>query len=60
MDNPKRDERDQEDISRRAHERYQERGGQHGDDQSDWFEAEREVRERNRGEDEEPNGSDVA
>lgn len=59
MDKHKNEDANREDISRRAHERYQERGGQDGDDQSDWFEAEREIRERNRGEEEKPNGSDV-
>jgi hypothetical protein len=33
-----------EEIARRAYERYQQRGGTHGHDQEDWFEAEREVR----------------
>ncbi|CAN5818696.1 hypothetical protein BH24ACI4_BH24ACI4_13370 [soil metagenome] len=36
----------QEEVARRAHDRFRERGGQHGQDQADWFEAEREVRER--------------
>ena len=40
------DQSDQEDISRRAYERFQERGGEHGRDQEDWLEAEREVRDR--------------
>lgn len=60
MDKPKNEEANRDRISRRAHERYQERGGRDGDDQSDWFEAEREIRERNRAEEEEPSGSDVA
>jgi Protein of unknown function (DUF2934) len=30
-------------ISRRAYERFQMRGGEHGRDQDDWFEAEREL-----------------
>ena len=30
-------------ISRRAYERFQMRGGEHGRDQDDWLEAEREV-----------------
>jgi hypothetical protein len=30
-------------IRQRAYERYQERGGEHGRDADDWFEAEREV-----------------
>jgi hypothetical protein len=33
-----------EDVARRAYERFQRRGGQHGRDQEDWYEAEREVR----------------
>jgi hypothetical protein len=36
---------DRERIQRRAYDRYQERGGEHGRDQEDWFEAERENRE---------------
>lgn len=32
-----------ESIARRAYERYQERGGEHGHDQEDWFEAEQEL-----------------
>ena len=34
-----------ESIARRAYQRYQARGGEHGRDQEDWFEAEREMRE---------------
>ena len=30
-------------IAQRAYERYQQRGGEHGRDQQDWFEAEREL-----------------
>lgn len=30
-------------ISRRAYERFQMRGGEHGRDQDDWLEAEREM-----------------
>jgi hypothetical protein len=30
-------------ISRRAYERFQMRGGEHGRDQDDWLEAEREL-----------------
>ena len=30
-------------VARRAYERYQQRGGEHGRDQQDWFEAEREL-----------------
>ena len=33
-----------DEISRRAYRRFEERGGSHGNDQDDWFEAEREVR----------------
>jgi serine phosphatase RsbU (regulator of sigma subunit) len=33
-------------IARRAYERFQTRGGQHGRDLEDWFEAERELLER--------------
>ena len=40
------DDRNHDEISRRAYERFQERGGSHGSDQDDWFEAEREVRNR--------------
>lgn len=31
-------------ISRRAHELYERRGGEHGRDWEDWFQAEQEVR----------------
>ena len=34
-------------IRERAYERYQERGGEHGRDTDDWFEAEREMRGEN-------------
>jgi hypothetical protein len=34
---------DPEAIARRAHERYERRGGEHGRDQEDWLEAEREL-----------------
>ena len=34
---------DRENVARRAYERYQQRGGEHGRDQQDWFEAEREL-----------------
>jgi hypothetical protein len=37
---------DRERIQRRAYERYQERGGEPGRDQEDWYEAEREYRQR--------------
>jgi hypothetical protein len=30
-------------IARRAYDRFQRRGGEHGRDQEDWFEAEREL-----------------
>jgi len=33
-------------IARRAYERFRMRGGEHGHDQDDWLEAEREVTER--------------
>ena len=33
-------------IAQRAYERYLMRGREHGHDREDWFEAEREVRER--------------
>jgi hypothetical protein len=35
-----------DDIARRAYERFVERGGGHGHDMDDWFEAERELQER--------------
>jgi hypothetical protein len=35
---------DPDDIARRAYERFEARGGEHGRDQQDWFEAEREAR----------------
>jgi DUF2934 family protein len=35
----------EEDIRRRAYQRYLERGGGHGQDFDDWLEAERELRE---------------
>ena len=34
-------------IARRAYERFRMRGSEHGHDQDDWLEAEREVREVN-------------
>jgi hypothetical protein len=41
---------DAEQISRRAYERFEARGGEHGHDQEDWLEAERELRQdRDRG-----------
>jgi hypothetical protein len=30
-------------VAQRAYARYQQRGGEHGRDQQDWFEAEREL-----------------
>ena len=33
-----------EDIARRAYQLYEERGGEHGRDWGDWFQAERELR----------------
>ena len=38
------DDRDREEVARRAYRRFEERGGQHGGDEADWLEAEREVR----------------
>ena len=35
---------DDREIARRAYERFLARGGQHGHDQEDWYEAERSVR----------------
>jgi hypothetical protein len=35
-----------EEIARVAYELFQQRGGQHGSDQQDWFEAERIVAQR--------------
>ena len=37
---------DHAEISRTAYELYQNRGGEHGDADSDWFRAEEEVRRR--------------
>jgi hypothetical protein len=34
-----------EDIARRAYQLYEERGGEHGRDLEDWFQAERELRQ---------------
>ena len=34
-----------EDIARRAYQLYEERGGEHGRDVEDWFQAERELRQ---------------
>jgi hypothetical protein len=30
-------------VAQRAYERYQQRGGQHGSDQDDWYQAERDL-----------------
>ena len=35
--------RDPDSVARRAYERFQARGGEHGHDQEDWFSAEREL-----------------
>ena len=43
-DEPRSEETEAERIARRAYERYQARGGEHGRDQEDWFEAEQDVR----------------
>ena len=37
---------DSDAVARRAYDRYQSRGGEHGRDQEDWLEAEREVRNK--------------
>jgi hypothetical protein len=34
-----------EDIARRAYQLYEERGGEHGRDREDWFQAERDLRQ---------------
>jgi hypothetical protein len=34
---------DPQQVARRAYERYQQRGGQHGGDQDDWYAAEQEL-----------------
>lgn len=49
---------DTERISQRAYERFQARGGEHGHDQEDWFEAERELGQQ-RGGDERSIAGDV-
>lgn len=36
---------DSERVARRAYERFLTRGGEHGHDREDWFEAEREMRQ---------------
>jgi hypothetical protein len=35
---------DQDQVAKRAYERYLQRNGEHGRDQEDWLEAEREIR----------------
>lgn len=45
-------ERDRDEIARRAYRRYEERGRADGNDQADWYEAEREAREEARPADE--------
>jgi hypothetical protein len=35
-----------DDVARRAYELYERRGGEHGRDWDDWFQAEQEIRER--------------
>jgi hypothetical protein len=41
-----RRELDREEIARRAYERYEARGGEHGRDQEDWFNAEQDLKGR--------------
>jgi hypothetical protein len=41
-----REERDRDQTARRAYERFEARGREHGHDQEDWFEAERDIRSR--------------
>jgi hypothetical protein len=49
MPTPRRGRKDHEpsydDIARRAYQLYEERCGEHGRDQEDWFQAERELRQ---------------
>ena len=45
-DRPNADPPTEDDIRRRAYQRYLERGGGHGLDFDDWLEAERELRQR--------------
>jgi hypothetical protein len=40
---------EQEQIRARAYERWQARGGEGGDEREDWYEAEREYRQRSQG-----------
>ncbi len=44
-----RETRGPESIAQRAYERFRMRGGEHGHDQEDWFEAERELNRTERG-----------
>jgi hypothetical protein len=44
QDEPQAEEAER--IARRAYERFEARGGEHGRDQEDWFAAEQEVRRR--------------
>ncbi len=47
-----------DEIERRAYGRFLQRGGQHGDDWADWFQAEAELRtERNQAETAAPSGT---
>jgi hypothetical protein len=48
-DESNREARDADRIARRAYERFQMRGAEHGRDQEDWFEAERELKKSERG-----------
>lgn len=41
-----RERPDPERVAHRAYERFQLRGGEHGRDQDDWFEAERDLTDR--------------
>ena len=59
MHSPEEDDRKRDEIARRAHERFQKRGGEHGRDQEDWLEAEREISDR-RSPEEESFGDDAA
>jgi len=43
------DLRSLDDIARRAYEKYQARGGEHGRDVEDWLQAEQEATQRQRG-----------
>lgn len=48
-DEANRETPDADRIARRAYERFQMRGAEHGRDQEDWFEAERELKRSERG-----------